>query len=142
MMAMIKNYFKVAWRKMKKNKLYALVNIAGLTTGIASCLLIGLYIAHEVSYDRFNKNADRIVRVTMDYNFGDAPRQVALTGTKVGPQLKRTFPSVQAFTRTYKRTRVVGMPIRYLKKRIFCMQILPSSGFFLFHFLREIFQLY
>jgi len=63
---MIKNYFKVAWRKIKKNKLYTFVNITGLTIGIASCLLIGLYIAHEVSYDRFNKNADRIVRLTMD----------------------------------------------------------------------------
>src|SRR4030095_16172204 len=97
-----KTLFKVAWREMGKNRLYAFVNIAGLTAGIASCLLIGLYISHELSYDKFNKNASRIVRVTVDYNCGDAPRQVALTGTKVGPQFKRTFPSVQAFTRTYK----------------------------------------
>ena len=89
---------------MKKNRLYAFVNIAGLTAGITSCLLISLYILHELSYDRFNKYADRVVRVTMDYNFGDASRQVALTGTKVGPQFKRVFPSVETFARTYKRT--------------------------------------
>ncbi len=124
---MIRNYFKVAWRKIKKNKLYAFVNITGLTIGIASCLLIGLYIAHEVSYDRFNKNADRIVRVTMDYNFGDAPRQVALTGTKVGPQFKRTFPSVQAFTRTYKRTRVVGYVNKVFEEKNF---LYADSSFF------------
>src|SRR5215831_1427347 len=105
---MFKNSIKVAWRKIVKNKLYAFVNIAGLTTGIASCLLIGLYISHELSYDKFNKNAARIVRVTTDYDFGDSPRQVAITGTKVGPQFKRTFPSVQDFTRTYKRTRIIG----------------------------------
>ena len=124
---MIKNYFKVAWRKIKKNKLYAFVNITGLTVGIASCLLIGLYIAHEVSYDRFNKNADRIVRLTMDYNFGDAPRQVALTGTKAGPQFKRTFPSIQAFTRTYKRTRVVGYANKVFEENNF---LYADSSFF------------
>src|SRR5579863_9287322 len=105
---MLRNYFKIAFRKLKKNKLYSAVNIIGLTIGIASCLLIGLYISHELSYDRFNKNADRIVRVTMDYNFGDAPREVSLTGSKIGPQFKRTFPSITSFARTYKRTRVVG----------------------------------
>ena len=124
---MIKNYFKIAWRKIKKNKLYAFVNITGLTIGIASCLLIGLYISHEVSYDRFNKNADRIVRVTMDYNFGDAPRQVALTGTKAGPQFKRTFPSVQAFARTYKRTRVVGYANKVFEEKNF---LYADSSFF------------
>ncbi|MGC4035827.1 MAG: ABC transporter permease [Chitinophagaceae bacterium] len=105
---MIKSYFKIALRKLEKNKLYAAVNIIGLTVGIASCLLIGLYISHELSYDRFNKNADNIFRVTMEYNFGDATEKTAVTGTKAGPQFKRTFPSVKDFTRTYKRTRVVG----------------------------------
>ena len=62
---MFKNYFKIAWRNLRKNKLYTLVNIIGLTVGITSCILIGLYITHELSYDRFHKNAARIVRVTM-----------------------------------------------------------------------------
>src|SRR5215468_1524961 len=124
---MIKSLLKVAWRKMQKNKLYAFVNIAGLTTGIASCLLIGLYISHELSYDKFNKNAARIVRVTMDYNFGDAPRQVALTGTKAGPQFKRTFPSVQAFTRTYKRTRIVAYADKLFEEKNF---LYADSSFF------------
>ena len=122
-----KTLFKVAWRKMKKNKLYAFVNMAGLTTGIASCLLIGLYISHELSFDKFHKNAARIVRVTMDYNFGDAPRQVAFTGTKAGPQFKRTFPSVQAFTRTYKRTRIVAYADKLFDEKNF---LYADSSFF------------
>src|SRR6185295_15314340 len=124
---MIKNYFKVAWRKIKKNKLYAFVNITGLTIGIASSLLIGLYISHELSYDKFNKNAARIVRLTMDYNFGDAPRQVVLTGTKAGPQFKRMFPSVEAFTRTYKRTRVVAYADKLFEEQNF---LYADSSFF------------
>jgi putative ABC transport system permease protein len=116
---MIKNYFKIAFRKLKKNKLYTAVNIIGLTIGITSCLLIGLYISHELSYDRFHKNADKIVRVTMEYNFGDAPQKTAVTGTKIGPQFKRTFPSVKEFARTYKRTRVVGYETKVFEEKNF-----------------------
>ncbi|HEY4326740.1 MAG TPA: ABC transporter permease [Mucilaginibacter sp.] len=105
---MIKNYFKIAWRNLRKNRLYAFINISGLTIGIVSCLLIGIYIKHELSYDRFNQNADRIVRVTMDYDEGGNPQKVAVTGTKVGPQFKRTFPSVEDFARLEKRSGVVS----------------------------------
>ncbi|PWU24281.1 ABC transporter permease, partial [Candidatus Cerribacteria bacterium 'Amazon FNV 2010 28 9'] len=89
--------------------------------------LIGLYISHELSYDKFHKNASRIVRLTTDYNFGDAPRQVAFTGTKAGPQFKRTFPSVQAFTRTYKRTRIVTYADKLFDEKNF---LYADSSFF------------
>jgi len=99
---MFQNYFKIAIRHLQKNKLYALVNIAGLAIGIASCLLIGIYIFDEWSFDKFHKNADRIARVTMDFSSGDAQNKAAVTGTKVGPQLQRTFPQVAAYVRTLK----------------------------------------
>jgi putative ABC transport system permease protein len=105
---MIKNYFKIAWRNLKKNRLYAFINITGLTVGIVSCLLIGVYIKHEVTYDRFNVNADRMVRVIMDYNLGGESQIMAFTGTKVGPQFKRAFPQVVDFVRMEKRSNVVG----------------------------------
>jgi putative ABC transport system permease protein len=98
---------KLAWRSLKKNKLYAFINILGLTVGIASCLLIGIYIQHELSYDRFHVNADRIVRATMEYKH-DVVRRAAVTGTKPGPQFKRNFPEVKDFVRTFKYPRVVG----------------------------------
>ena len=104
---MFKNYLKIAFRNLYKNKLYSLVNIIGHTVGISSCLLIGVYMLHELSYDRFHANANRIVRVTMDYNFGDAPTQTAYTGTKVGPQFKRMFSEVESYARTLKYTRAV-----------------------------------
>ncbi len=98
---MIKNYFKTAFRKLWKNKTYAAINIFGLTLGLAACLLIGVYILHELSYDKFNERADRIVRVTMTWGKEGNENSTASTGTKVGPQFKRTFPLVEKYVRTY-----------------------------------------
>ena len=83
---MFKNYIKTAWRNLGKNKLYSGINIFGLTVGLTACLLIGVYINHELSYDKFNVKADRIVRATMEYKNAETLNKVALTGTKVGPQ--------------------------------------------------------
>jgi putative ABC transport system permease protein len=105
---MIKSYLKIALRHLQKNKLYAFVNIIGLSIGITSCILIGMYIFHELSYDKFHANADRIVRVTMEYRAAGTVNKTAVTGTKVGPQFKRTFPAVEAFTRTFRYARVIG----------------------------------
>jgi putative ABC transport system permease protein len=104
---MFRNYIKTAIRNLLRNKTYAAINISGLAVGIAACLLIGIYILHELSFDKFHAKADRIVRVTMDYNAGDAESKVALTGTKVGPEFTRVFPEVEAYARTMKSTRII-----------------------------------
>src|SRR5436190_17712644 len=104
---MFKNYLKTALRNLGRNKLYSSINIFGLMIGLAACLLIGLYINHELSYDKFNINASRIVRATMEYSRSGTVSTVATTGTKVGPQFKRIFPAVEAYVRTYIATRVV-----------------------------------
>jgi putative ABC transport system permease protein len=96
------NYLKIAWRTIKKNKLYSFVNILGLTVGITGCILIGLYIWYEVSYDQFHQNASRIARVTMEYRVSGTTTPTALTGTKAGPEFKRSFPQVAAYARTMK----------------------------------------
>src|SRR5258705_2444156 len=98
---MFKNYIKTAFRNLVKNKLYSGINIIGLTTALAACLLIGVFIIHELSYDKFNQKADRIVRVTMEYKNAETVNAVASTGTKVGPQFKRTFPAVEEYVRTF-----------------------------------------
>ncbi len=98
---MFRNYLKTAFRNLGKNKLYSGINIIGLTAGLAACLLIGVFINHELSYDKFNSNADRIVRVTMEYSNAGTINQTATTGTKVGPQFKRTFPAVEEYARTF-----------------------------------------
>src|SRR5947207_7570221 len=98
---MFRNYLKTAFRNLRKNKLYSAINIFGLTVGLAACLLIGVYINHELSYDKFNVNADRIVRATMEYKFSGTVNTTATTGTKVGPQFKRIFPSIEEYVRTF-----------------------------------------
>lgn len=63
---MIFNYFKVLWRQLRKYRWYSLINIAGLSVGLATCLFIYLYIQDEVSYDRFYPGAEEIYRLRMD----------------------------------------------------------------------------
>jgi putative ABC transport system permease protein len=104
---MFKNYLKTAFRNLRKNKLYSAINIFGLMVGLAACLLIGVYVDHELSYDKFNTNADRIVRATMEYKFSGTVNQTATTGTKVGPQFKRVFPSIEEYVRTFISHNVV-----------------------------------
>lgn len=57
---MFKNYFNIAIRSLLKNKLYTLINITGLTVGIAVSILILIFVAHEFSFDRFHKDGERI----------------------------------------------------------------------------------
>src|ERR1700746_470515 len=98
---MFRNYIKTAFRNLTKNKLYSGINIIGLTIGLTACLLIGVFITHELSYDRFNKNSKRIVRTTMEYKSAGTINTTATTGTKVGPQFKRMFPSIEEYARTF-----------------------------------------
>jgi putative ABC transport system permease protein len=124
---MIRNYFKIALRHLQKNKLYAFVNIIGLAIGIASCLFIGVYIWHELSYDRFHENGNRIARVTWEYHFGDATNKTATTGTKVGPQFQRTFPEVESYVRLMKYPRVIGHGEKVFEEKTF---LYADSAFF------------
>lgn len=105
---MLKNYFKIAWRNIRKNKLYSVINIIGLTTGFVSCLLIGLFVWNELTYDNFHKNGDRIAKVYMEYQFSGTLNKTDVTGTKVGPQFQRTFPQVETYVRTMKYTHSIS----------------------------------
>ncbi len=116
---MIKNYFKIALRNIQKNQLYSAINILGLVIGLAACLLIGIYITHELGYDKFNKNANRIVRATMEFSHAGTLNTVATTGTKAGPQFKRTFPEVEEYVRTFIGTRIVKREEKIFEEKRF-----------------------
>src|ERR1700709_2408234 len=89
---MIKNYFKIAWRNLKKNKIFSFINITGLTIGITVCMMIFLFIMNEFSVDRFHQNADRIYRVMREYDKGKPP--VAYLSGPYGPALINDFPGL------------------------------------------------
>ena len=110
---MLKMYLKIAWRSLAKNKLYSLVNIGGLTIGIASCILIGLYVWNELSYDRFNKNADRLVRVTTEYTVNGTKNTIGTTSSMPGPRLAAAFPQIESYVRIRSRDPYV---VRYGEK--------------------------
>jgi putative ABC transport system permease protein len=133
---MFKNVLKVALRNLMKNKVYAFVNICGLTIGMTSCILIGLYISQELSYDRFHENSNRIARITMEYGGGGNSTQTALTGTKTGPQFKRSFPSVESFCRTYKRSNVVSYGDKTFKEHSFFYADSSFLKIFSFHLIQ------
>jgi len=63
---MIRNYFKIAWRNITRHKAYSFINLSGLAIGMASSILILLWVQNELSYDRFHKNADQTYRITCD----------------------------------------------------------------------------
>jgi len=98
---MIRNYIKVALRNLWKNKGYSAINIIGLAAGLATCLLIIMYVWDELSYDKFNEKADRIYRVDSDIKFGGTDMKLAVSSDPMGATLKRDYPQVEQFTRIY-----------------------------------------
>lgn len=99
---MLRNYFKLALRGLLKNKLFSAIKLAGLTAAITACLLIGLYLHHEWTYEACHEKAGRIVRIAMEYGNGDLQAAVGLTGNKVAPTFHREFPEVENAVRTIK----------------------------------------
>ncbi len=96
---MFKNYLKTAFRNLLKSRFYTLINIAGLAAGLATCLLIFLYVTDELSYDKYNINADRIYRVNNEVKFGDNHFDLAVAPAAQGPAMVRELPQVQQYTR-------------------------------------------
>lgn len=92
---MIKNYFNIAWRNIKKHRVFSFINITGLTIGISAFWIIALYIADELSYDRYNENASRIYRVVHYADWGTGSFKLAPTSVPFAPALKADYPAVQ-----------------------------------------------
>jgi putative ABC transport system permease protein len=106
---MIKNYFKTAWRNLWKHKTFSAINLFGLTVGLTCCLLIALYIQHELSYDNFEMKRHRIARVIMEYQFAgsNASTKGNFTSVRVAPVLKQNFPEVESAVKMTAYERVV-----------------------------------
>jgi putative ABC transport system permease protein len=92
---MLKNYLKTAFRSLRKNTGFTAINILGLSVGLATCLLIIFYVVDELSYDKFNKKADRIVRMNFEIKFGGNNSIYAQTMAPLAQVLKSEFPDVE-----------------------------------------------
>ena len=118
---MLKNYFRTAWRNLWKNKTSSAINIFGLTIGLTCCLLITLYIQHELSYDNFELKGNRIARVIMEYQFAGSPASTKgnFTSVRVAPVLEQNFPEVESATKMAEYERVVHYEDKLINEKKF-----------------------
>ncbi|WP_266368352.1 ABC transporter permease [Tellurirhabdus rosea] len=124
---MLTNYLKIAFRSLWRQKAYSSINIVGLAVGIASCLLLFLYLSHELSYDNFHAKGDRIVRATMEYSMDGQVGKVAQTGTKLLPDFVRNFPEIETGVRLFRGSHVVRYGDRQFTENRF---VYADSTFF------------
>jgi putative ABC transport system permease protein len=97
---MIKNYIKIAFRNLFKDRFYSLLNILGLSIGITTSMLIMLFISDEMSYDKFHDHANDIYRIITRGKLGDQQvMNVAVTGAPVAETIKSYIPEIQSVTR-------------------------------------------
>ena len=98
---MLINYLKIAWRNLVKHKTFSIINIAGLAIGLGCFVLIALYVADELSFDRYNEKANRIYRVNSDILFGGTEQRLAVSSDMMGATLKKDYPDVEQYVRFY-----------------------------------------
>jgi putative ABC transport system permease protein len=96
---MFKNYLKIAWRNIVRQKGYSFINIFGLAVGIACCILIMVWVQNELSYDRFNDKADRIYRLYTELTLNSQTRTAPVTSAPMAPALSQSFPEVEGAAR-------------------------------------------
>jgi putative ABC transport system permease protein len=130
---MIRNYFKIAWRNIWKNKVFSGINIIGLAVGMAAFMLIMLFVSYEKSFDNFHtRNIYRLNEVQTIGTAG-ATQKVALSMFPMGPTLKQEFPEVKNFTRIHWTQKY---QVTYGEKRVFLPQVffVDSTFFKIFDF--------
>ncbi|HEY2728224.1 MAG TPA: ABC transporter permease, partial [Parafilimonas sp.] len=126
---MFKNHFKTAWRNLTKNKTFSLINIAGLSIGMAACLLILQYVSFQLSFDQFNKNATDIYRVVNDrYQNGKLAQHGTITYSAIGKAMQDDFPEVVNHTRVEPFSQEI---ITYGNKKLGDLQMLAVDNSFL-----------
>ena len=131
---MYRSYFKMSWRNLLKNRVLFAINITGLAMGIATCLIIMLFVVDELSYDRYNEKADRIVRVVLKGKVNGEIIKEAVTPAPVASTLKNEFPEVVEATRlrqfespkiTYKNTTYRNGKFAFVDPNFFQVFTLP-----------------
>ncbi len=127
---MIKNYLLIALRFMSKQRGFSVINLSGLTIGIACSLLILLYVQDELSYDTFHRDSDRMYKVSFDGKIQGKRIRTSLTGFPLGPELQSKFPEVES---TLRLVNWATFPVHY-EEKIFTEEylLLSDPGFFRF----------
>jgi len=105
---MLKNFLKIAFRILRKNHVYSFINVFGLALGIASCILIYLYVQNELSYDKFQQNRESLYRV---YITEDPPERDAFSYVEapwnLAEALETSFPEIKQAVRLVVQSDVI-----------------------------------
>ncbi|WP_221622088.1 ABC transporter permease [Larkinella knui] len=110
---MIRNYFKIAFRNLLKNKVFSLVNLSGLVFGITACLMILQYVSFELSFDQFQTDIDRIYRVTNDrFQQGKLVQHGTITYPTIGKTMAKDYQEIDAYT-----TLVNGGTVKFRREK-------------------------
>ena len=99
---MLRNYFLVAWRSLINQKVYSLLNLAGLSIGLTCVLVTALYLKNELTFDTFHPKADRTYRLTTtttNANSSEIKNRTGNTGVVHGPAFAANVPEIEAITR-------------------------------------------
>ena len=96
---MLRNYLKIAWRNLAKNKVFTLINVVGLAAGLSCCMLIGLYVQDELSYDTQHKDGEQLYQVGTVFVNPDGETKTAATPYAIADALKQEYPEVSSTTR-------------------------------------------
>ena len=96
---MIKNYLLITWRNLIKNRVFSFINIFGLSVGLACCLLISLYIYHEISYDKYHKNSERLFRLGTNFIDQGVEQKGMTTSAPLGRMLQQEYAEIEATSR-------------------------------------------
>lgn len=131
---MFRNYFKTAWRNLRKNKTFSAINIFGLSVGIAAFLLIVSYLKFEYSFDDGQQNKDRIFRVPMVISKnGEKEQTFAYTYPAAAPALKNEFPEIEEVARFFPRGGIVTSGNKLIAESKFVYYV-DTSFFHIFTF--------
>lgn len=130
---MFKNYLKVAFRFLLKNKTFSFINIIGLSIGTLCCLYILLYLENQYSYDKHHKDAQDIYRINSSLNVSGDKHKMATSSPPIAPAMKNDFPEVKQFTRVIltSKSGVKESLLRYKEKSFYEKDaVLVDSTFF------------
>ncbi|WP_229311086.1 ABC transporter permease [Larkinella soli] len=129
---MLRNYLKIAFRNLLKQPVFSLINITGLSLGLATVLFILLFVQDEVSFDRFQERGDRLYRLVYHYTSADRPDgRSSLSGYPQGPAFTREVPEVEAFCRMHGWEMLVRKGTEGIYQRV---MYVDSTFFRLFSF--------
>jgi len=117
---MLRNYLKIAYRNLLKNKVFSLINIFGLAIGIVASFMVLIFVGYEFSFDRFHTKADQLFRVNLSTQVGET---AAIVQPSLGPAAQEAIPEVKSFTRLYTlNNQVLRREDQALRiGRIFCV---------------------